>query len=161
MLDNTKAQKETLVKLKRNTFCQSLKQETNNNQGKVLETTPEVPSVNIFEHNNKDSRKNTSQAASKSNGKALKENGNSLLQYFGQTSPTRNIRTRSSFSKGNVPREIKTKCSSRWKYSLFHPILRKAYEGSGSFRNIEGVQNSLFKIPVQEKIPLNTPLKEK
>ena len=63
MLDNTKAQEETLrcserlLRLKRNPYLQGSQRETNNHQGEVLETTIEFPSVNIFERsNNKDSR---------------------------------------------------------------------------------------------------------
>ena len=63
VLANTKAQKETLecskrlVKLKRKPFRQSFQRKTNNHQGEVLQTTTEIPSVNIFErNNNKDGR---------------------------------------------------------------------------------------------------------
>ena len=90
-------------------------------------------------------QKNTRQTAKKSNGKTPKTNRNYLLQRFSRTSSTKNIRTGSSFSQGNVPGRIKTKCSSRRKDFLFCPILGKAHKRSGNFRNSEGIQNSLVK----------------
>ena len=56
VLDNTKAQKETLEifrevgKSKKKPFSASFQRETNSHKGEVLETTTEFPSVNIFEN---------------------------------------------------------------------------------------------------------------
>ena len=106
-------------------------------------------------------QKNTRQTAKKSNGKTPKTNRNYLLQRFSRTSSTKNIRTGSSFSQGNVPGRIKTKCSSRRKDFLFCPILGKAHKRSGNFRNSEGYKIPLLKTLVQGNIPLNIPLKKK
>ena len=90
-------------------------------------------------------RNTTSWTANKSNGKTPKTSGSYLLLHFSPTSSTRKIRTRSSFSKGNVFRGIKTKCSSRRKDFPFCLILGKAHKRSGRFRNREQIQNFLVK----------------
>ena len=90
-------------------------------------------------------RNATSQTVNKSNGKTSEKSDNYLLQHFSGTSSTRKINTRSSFSEGNIPGGIKTKCSSRRKDFSFRPILGKAHRRSGNFKNSEGIQNSLVK----------------
>ena len=115
-LDNTKARKKPwrclkwLVKLKRILFCQSFQWETNNHHGEVLENISNIPPVNIFEcHNNKGGRKIQQTNASKWNGKGKiwKTSGNSLLLHFSRSSSTREIKTRSTLGKGNIPEKIR------------------------------------------------------
>ena len=90
-------------------------------------------------------RNATSQTTNKSNDKTPETSHNYLLQHYCLTSSTRKIRTRLSFCKRNVPREIKTKCSSRRKDFPFLAILGKSHKRSGNFRNSQGIQNSLVK----------------
>ena len=105
-------------------------------------------------------RNTTSQTVNKSNGKTSEKSDNYLLQHFSRTSSTRKINTRSSFSEGNIPGGIKTKCSSRRKDFSFRPILGKAHRRSETLKIVKGYKIPLLRTPVQEKIPLNTSLKE-
>ena len=162
-LDNAKAQKETLQifrevgKTKKKPFSAGFP--TRNKKS---------PRVSAGNHNRIRLRQHfrtkqqqrwqkniTSQTTNESNGKTPKANRNYLVQHFSRTSSTRKIRTRSSFSSS-----FKTKCSSRGKDFPFRTILGTAHKRSGNFRNSEGVKIPLLRRPVQEKIPLNTPLKE-
>ena len=153
-----------LVKRKRNSFCRSLPRKTNNYQREVLKTLtefppPPSPPVNIFElNNNKYDRK--IQQTSKSNGKPPKTRTNFFSEHFSLTNSTRKIRTRSSFSKGNVSRRIKTKCCSRRKNFPFSLVTGKTYKGSRNLGNSERIKNSLVKDTNPGKITLNTLLKE-
>ena len=153
VLDNTKAQKESLEMFR----------EVGKTKKKPLSAgfparNKQLPRGNAGNHNRialrqhvqtqqqqRWQRNTTSQTTNKSNGKTPKTSDNYLLQHFSQTSSTRKIRKRSSFSKGNVPGRIKTKCSSRSKDFSFRTILKKAHKRSGNFRNSEGIQNSFVK----------------
>ena len=70
VLDNAKDQKETLDmfwevgKTKKNPFRQGFERETNNHQGKVLQTTTEFASIAIFERSNNKDRTEIQQAKS-------------------------------------------------------------------------------------------------
>ena len=128
MLDNTKAQKETLEMFRE------------------VGKTKKKPFLAGFPARNKQSPR-----GSVGNHKRIhlrqnfpKTSGNYLLQHFNQTSSTTKIRSRSSFSKGNVPRRIKIKCSSRRKEIL---------------EIVKGHKIPFLRTPAQEKIYLNMPLK--
>ena len=137
VLDNTKAQKETLEifrevgKSKKKPFSASFQRETNSHKGEVLETTTEFLSINIFERSdNKDGRE-IQQAKPPINQMVRLQK-----QHFCQTSSTKKIRTRSSFSKRNVPGGTKTKCSFRRRDFPFRAILGKAHKRSGNFSEV-------------------------
>ena len=66
------------------------------------------------------------------------------------TSETTN-KSNLSFSKGNVPAVIKTKCSSSRKDFPFLPILGKVHKRLENFRNSEGIQISFIKDTSPEK----------
>ena len=74
---------------------------------------------------------------------------NYVLQNFSRISFTRKIRTCSSFSKGNVPGAIETKCFTRKKDFPFRPVLEKAHKRSRNIKNGEGIQN----FSVKDTIP--------
>ena len=105
-------------------------------------------------------RNTTNQTTYKSSGKTPKISRNYLLQYFSRTSSTRKIRTRSSFSKINVPEGIKTKCSSRRKIFHFVQSGEKLTKYQEILEIVKVYKIPLLRTPIPEKLPLNTPLKE-
>ena len=153
MLDNTKAQKETLemfrevVKTKKKPFSAGLPARNKQSPRGSAGNHNRIPLRQYFLtlQQQRWQRNTTSQITNKSNGRTPKTSSNYLLQHCSRTSSTRKIRTRSSFSKRNVPGGIKTKCSSRRKDFPFCTILRKTLKRSGKIRNSEGIQNSLAK----------------
>ena len=153
VLDNTKAQKEALEmvreagKTKKKPFSAGLPARNKQSPRGAAGNHNRIPLRQHFrtQQQQRWQRNTKSQTTNKSNGKTPKTNGNYLLQHFSRTSSTRKFRTRSSFSNGNVPGGIKTKCSSRRKDFPFRPFLEKDHKRSGIFKNSEGIQNSLVK----------------
>ena len=153
MLDNTKAQKETLEmfrevgKTKKKPFSAEFPARNKQSLRGSAGNHNRIPLRQHFrtQQQQRWQRNTTSQITNKSNGKTPKTIHNYLLQHFSRTSYTRKIRTRSSFSKRNVPGGIKTKCSSVRKDFPFRKILRKSHKRSGNFRNSQGIPISLVK----------------
>ena len=106
-------------------------------------------------------RNTTSKATSILNGKTSETSGIYLPQHFSRTSSARKINTHSSFSKENVSRGIKTKCSSRTKDFPFRPILGKFTKDQEIVEIVKGYTIPLLRTTVQDKTPLNKPLKRK
>ena len=105
-------------------------------------------------------RNATSQTTNKSNDKTPKTSHNYLLQHYCLTSSTRKIRTRSSFCKRNVPREIKPNVPLGGRISHFLQSCENLTKDQEILEIVKGYKIPLLKTPVQEKIPMNTSLKD-
>ena len=134
VLDNTKSQKETLEmfrgagKTKKKPFSAEFSARNNESTRGSARNSNRISLHQHFrtQQQHRWHGNTTSQTSNKSNCKTSETSGNYLLQHFSKTSSTRKINTSSSFSKGNVPGVIKTKCPSRRNnFSLF-PILESS-----------------------------------